>query len=136
MRDVRRVVCSGLSVVYGTQRSFSQQQHCYAIHKAVELGNASEYRWLCSVNAPFTKCRCSPQQIFRSYDKLEMDMDIDMDMVMTVLMSDQVLLRLVLACSSLAPKTLNWPSRRYYIDGDSTNVRSVVVDVDDFSSTL
>ena len=65
-----------------------------------------------------------------------MDMDIDMDMVMTVLMSDQVLLRLVLASSSLAPKTLNWPSRRYYIDGDSTNVRSVVVDVDDFSSTL
>ena len=63
-------------------------------------------------------------------------MDIDMDMVMTVLMSDQVLLRLVLASSSLAPKTLNWPSRRYYIDGDSTNVRSVVVDVDDFSSTL
>ena len=63
-------------------------------------------------------------------------MDIDMDMVMTVLMSDQVLLRLVLASSSLAPKTLNWPSRRYYIDGDSTDVRSVVVDVDDFSSTL
>ena len=46
----------------------------------------------------------------------------NMDMVMTVLMSDQVLLRLVLACSSLTSKTLNWPSRRYDTDGDSTNL--------------